>query len=256
MSSDREAFVQEIAAHPDDDAPRLIYADWLEERGDPQGQFIRVQCELARMPDSARWEELLPRETELLRLHRDEWLRPLGGALLRGVFHRGVLDQIEVQPQAFLEHHAEWFRLFPLTTLQLNLRAGPLKQLVDLALFANIPQLRQIRSLRLSGSALGDESCIRLLSAPNIGPLQELWLTANDLGPPALRWLANSPLARSLEVLILSGNQLGEAGRNILAKGPRFTRLRRLYISDCGISRRDARKIQSRHPMLEGVSCP
>ena len=38
-----EAFLQAIIDNPDDDAPRLIYADWLEERGDPRGEFIRVQ---------------------------------------------------------------------------------------------------------------------------------------------------------------------------------------------------------------------
>ena len=39
-----EEFIQEILANQDDDTPRLIFADWLEERGDPRGEFIRVQC--------------------------------------------------------------------------------------------------------------------------------------------------------------------------------------------------------------------
>ena len=38
-----DAFLQAIRDAPDDDAPRLIYADWLDERGDPRGEFIRVQ---------------------------------------------------------------------------------------------------------------------------------------------------------------------------------------------------------------------
>ena len=44
------AFLQSIIAAPDDDAPRLVYADWLEEHGgEPErAEFIRVQCELAR----------------------------------------------------------------------------------------------------------------------------------------------------------------------------------------------------------------
>ncbi len=42
-----DAFLQAIIERPDDDAPRLIYADWLDERGDPRGEFIRVQCALA-----------------------------------------------------------------------------------------------------------------------------------------------------------------------------------------------------------------
>jgi uncharacterized protein (TIGR02996 family) len=42
---ERDAFVLAILQDPDNDVPRLRYADWLEGRGDPAGQFIRVQCE-------------------------------------------------------------------------------------------------------------------------------------------------------------------------------------------------------------------
>jgi uncharacterized protein (TIGR02996 family) len=33
--SDENAFLNAILAAPDDNAPRLVYADWLEEQGDP-----------------------------------------------------------------------------------------------------------------------------------------------------------------------------------------------------------------------------
>jgi uncharacterized protein (TIGR02996 family) len=29
-----EAFLQAVVETPDDDTPRLVYTDWLEERGD------------------------------------------------------------------------------------------------------------------------------------------------------------------------------------------------------------------------------
>ena len=49
---EREAlFLQAIADAPDDDAPRLIFADWLEERGDPRCELIRLQC--VPVPDDA-----------------------------------------------------------------------------------------------------------------------------------------------------------------------------------------------------------
>src|SRR5262249_36968134 len=35
------AFLDAILEAPEDDAVRLIYADWLEEQGDPRGEFIR-----------------------------------------------------------------------------------------------------------------------------------------------------------------------------------------------------------------------
>jgi uncharacterized protein (TIGR02996 family) len=46
-----DAFLRQILAHPFDDGPRLVYADRLDERGDPRGEFIRVQCEIAREGD-------------------------------------------------------------------------------------------------------------------------------------------------------------------------------------------------------------
>jgi uncharacterized protein (TIGR02996 family) len=47
---DHDPFLRQILAHPEDDGPRLVWADRLDERGDPRGEFIRVQCELAKEP--------------------------------------------------------------------------------------------------------------------------------------------------------------------------------------------------------------
>jgi uncharacterized protein (TIGR02996 family) len=43
-----------VVAEPTADAPRLVYADWLMERGDPRGELIRLQCEAATMPPQSR----------------------------------------------------------------------------------------------------------------------------------------------------------------------------------------------------------
>jgi hypothetical protein len=32
--------------------PRLVYADWLEERGDPRGEFIRLECRVRGLPET------------------------------------------------------------------------------------------------------------------------------------------------------------------------------------------------------------
>lgn len=48
--SDDESFLVGICRNPDDDVPRLVYADWLEERGQAErAEFIRVQIELANL---------------------------------------------------------------------------------------------------------------------------------------------------------------------------------------------------------------
>ena len=50
MLSDRDALLAAIRANPDEDTPRLVFADWLEESGDAhRAEFVRVQCELARL---------------------------------------------------------------------------------------------------------------------------------------------------------------------------------------------------------------
>src|SRR4051812_26377180 len=43
-----------IVAQPDEDTPRLAYADWLDEHADPdRAEFIRVQCRLAEVTPAA-----------------------------------------------------------------------------------------------------------------------------------------------------------------------------------------------------------
>jgi uncharacterized protein (TIGR02996 family) len=50
--ADRASFLAAIRADTEDDAPRLVFADWLEENGDPvRAEFIRVQSELARLTE-------------------------------------------------------------------------------------------------------------------------------------------------------------------------------------------------------------
>ena len=50
----QRALLRAIHDEPDDDAPRLVYADWLEEHGDPdRGRFIRIQCHIARREELA-----------------------------------------------------------------------------------------------------------------------------------------------------------------------------------------------------------
>jgi uncharacterized protein (TIGR02996 family) len=43
--SEEKAFLQAIADRPYDASLRLVYADWLEERGDPRAQAIRAKCQ-------------------------------------------------------------------------------------------------------------------------------------------------------------------------------------------------------------------
>lgn len=53
-----------VLANPDDDTPRLILADWLEERGDPYGEFIRESVATGKNPP--RFESLMMMDLETL----------------------------------------------------------------------------------------------------------------------------------------------------------------------------------------------
>jgi uncharacterized protein (TIGR02996 family) len=76
--TDDQGLFQAILDNPDDDGVRLIYADYLDEHGEPQrADFIRVQIELALLPeDDPRRGDLEARERALLEEH-EEWLTPL-----------------------------------------------------------------------------------------------------------------------------------------------------------------------------------
>jgi uncharacterized protein (TIGR02996 family) len=47
-TTDDEAFIRAIVDAPGDDGPRLVYADWLDERGDPRGEYLRAELAAVR----------------------------------------------------------------------------------------------------------------------------------------------------------------------------------------------------------------
>lgn len=109
--------LQEIVGNVDDLGTRLIYADWLDERGDPRGEFIRLQCESASSPPSDRKEELDERCKELLDEHFEQWA---GKLLERGVARReiqfrfGDIDGLELGPRTFQSLRHDFDSVAPL----------------------------------------------------------------------------------------------------------------------------------------------
>jgi uncharacterized protein (TIGR02996 family) len=104
--SSHEAFLQAIREVPQDEGPRLVYADWLEENGDAdRAAFIRAQCRFASWKGPSPERAVFRREAEeLLRRHWEEWVGPVRGVLgkkadrhgeqvLLGPFGAGSLDR-------------------------------------------------------------------------------------------------------------------------------------------------------------------
>jgi len=105
-------FLKAIWAAPDEDAPRLVFADWLQEQADPRGEFITLQLarHLGTLGTSGR-----ARERELLRRHSRQWLGPIAPAILNGGlrFERGfvvgcALSASESPGIDALSVHAAW----------------------------------------------------------------------------------------------------------------------------------------------------
>jgi uncharacterized protein (TIGR02996 family) len=47
--SDEAGFLRAIQENPEDDDARLVYADWLEERSDIRGEYLRLEHQLAHI---------------------------------------------------------------------------------------------------------------------------------------------------------------------------------------------------------------
>jgi uncharacterized protein (TIGR02996 family) len=94
------AFLDALRARPDDDATRLVYADWLDEqRGATnllRSEYLRLECHLAAAaPDSEGYADLLARRAALAKKLTRRWLDPSisrtegdleGGAVRMGRF--------------------------------------------------------------------------------------------------------------------------------------------------------------------------
>ncbi len=235
-----DGFLQDVLANPDDEGLRLIYADWLEERGDPRGAFIRIQCQMAdpSLKGPKRWK-LRAEARRLLLRHEQEWLGPLRGLVERWEFRRGFVEFVEMRPEAFLEHAETLFRATPLRHLKTVLTAG-----AEYAP-AGSPYLARLATLEFSNSYAGDPGVYALLESPSLGQLRSLLLRANAIGPGGAAALANSPKLSGLSRLDLGGNPLGNEGLIALCQPPHLTGLTTLNLWHIGISSAAVRALTS-----------
>ena len=72
MSSEAD-FLAKLQAEPADDATRLVYADWLEERGDPsailKAEFLPHRPKRRAREEEGQAESLAERAAAVARLH-------------------------------------------------------------------------------------------------------------------------------------------------------------------------------------------
>ena len=229
MLSNGQALFQAILDDPDDDTVRLVYADYLEEHGQPaRADFIRVQIELALLPENdPRRGDLEARERALLKDHYLTWVGPLRRLLPsmmpRWVFRRGFVEEFTVEARGLVAQADAVFRLAPVRDLQVYLTWGHLEALVAL------PQLSRLDALRLDGNALGDAGARELSFCLHLGRLTFLNLRNNDIGDEGVQALINRLRLPRLARLNLMFNKIGDAGA--LALMEQFPDLKCLQLS-------------------------
>jgi uncharacterized protein (TIGR02996 family) len=230
----QRAFLRSIQETPEDDAPRLIYADWLDEHDADRADFIRTQCRLEATPRNApHWRELRTREAELLKRHKSQWLGPWDSRSNEATFRRGFLDTFRIGSNfgvglsslaSALSPYHDLTRTFVFHSTKL---AEGLVTLLGEALpclrrlecescfrgnvliegMANWPASVRLSELVLRRSEVGAVGLEDLGRAPWLGSLRSLDLRDNLFSSDALTSLLLRPALGGLEGLAISGSR-------------------------------------------------
>jgi uncharacterized protein (TIGR02996 family) len=209
-----------VADDPDEDAPRLVLADWLEEHDDPaRAEFIRVQCTLARLPEGdVRQQVLSERQDELLERHAADWRAgaPSGWEV---AFERGLLT-VSMSPPALLRRRgAAWWDALGAWVTTLNLWEcddATLRRLTPR--FGRLAGLRFLR-LYTDGARVTDHGAEALAELRQLSVL-DLWSSAvTDAGLRAMAGLSR------LQDLNLNSTAVTDEGLKVVGRFKRLVRL-------------------------------
>lgn len=236
--------LEAILAAPDDDAPRLL---WADREGGERGELVVIQCALARVghapSEAAERERLLGREQQLLE-HADDWANLFGLGHVR--FVRGFVDRLALALDQLEGRLDEIFERAPtLRGLELYAHTPSVsiyeadagerawKETLDRLRkdFARFPPGR-ITSLDLSPHVenvsdlsepgcteyFGDSFCALLADAPTMSELRELVMLKSGLSLAAVPSLAR---LERLERLEIGEHRLDEAAIATLRRGLR-----------------------------------
>jgi uncharacterized protein (TIGR02996 family) len=223
------AFLATILEHPDDDAPRLVYADWLDEHGEgDRAEFIRLQIRLARLAEGdPDYPAVRARAEDLRHVHHVEWVNelPRFDGVHWEIFQRGFISAVRFDhPDPFFEHADEVLAAAPVQELRLyqfyHLHASRL---------AGVRGLRQVRTLDLNdGSKVANLGLEALMGSRHLKNLTTLLVGRNSLGSAGVRAIAMSGYVRGLRTLRLNHNDLYDDGLRFIAESRALTQLEHL----------------------------
>ena len=236
--TDRDALYRAVLDHPDDDTPRLVYADYVEEHGDPEyARFIRTQIELAKVPG---WDPLWIRAREQDQnltngyFYRERFPLPLEGLPKRPrptiEYRRGFPWELgALNLEQFAARCDALFAAAPIQAV--NLRSDHRAPLNDLRPLTDNPHFARLRRLTFCPSRLTADGIRRLTDSPHAAGLTDLGFSSAGVGAEVADALFRSPLlARVTRLRLVSGPYGGfralDAAR--MAGGP--CRLRSLTV--------------------------
>lgn len=206
--TDEAARLKAVLDAPEDDAPRLAYAQWIESQGDAislaRGELIRAQIELLHMDPALVNSGLAlgtqQRISDLIDLHGSSWGQALAGLVDAFQFERGFVGWIKLRARSFLDHGDRILGLAPVQHLDLTGIRD-----VDEAL-TDSPLLDGIRSLSMNRCGLHDLHLQMLAASPHVANLRWLSVAENRLTIAAAEALAASPHLGNLRFAEFGGN--------------------------------------------------
>ncbi|MBX9624306.1 MAG: TIGR02996 domain-containing protein [Gemmataceae bacterium] len=251
-----------IRDRPDDDLPRLVYADWLEEHGDPaRAEFIRVQCRLGQLGSDRRKgrKERLPleeRERTLLAAHKEVWADPLcralagpgpaegpAGWLGRMTFHRGFVRALYLDFRSAARLMSCPTDLEPVDAIdirdcQANYQPAVVRRIVGWT------RAECVTGLSVAGATDADVRVI--VTAGWLTRLNSLGLWFGSVSDAGVVELARSPLVGRLRGLDLQQNAIGDRGALALVESSHLERVRYLELHDNRIGPGAAAELRER----------
>jgi uncharacterized protein (TIGR02996 family) len=241
-------FLEDIKSHPEDDTPRLVLADWLQENGNVEeadrGELLRIEVLLSQMLDSdPRKDALRRRRGELRRRHLDLWLGPLIDHFTWS-FERGLL-QLETRAEILLQPNVAALAVPQLCQWLESLKVRELRG-PQVAGLIGSPYLPYVHTLDLSGNHLRPQGAAILAGSAAIAHLKTLLLAGTRLGPWGAEILASSPHLAGLTTLDLQDNRLGGRAAEHLARSPFLRNLVRLRLGDNGIGAQGQAALRAR----------
>jgi uncharacterized protein (TIGR02996 family) len=234
-----EPFLAAIKAEMFDDTRRLVFADWLDENGDPErAELIRLQCRLWGMQhDDPEVQDACARCEALVTANWPRWTAGFPRCALRDTpphFVRGFISMASLTGAQLLKHGADLVRLTPINDLNLShVTPESLRS----------PVLAEVGGLYL---AIVDSARVEALAAhPNLSNLRRLFVSNgfNDrtyrptvrLSRAAVRALIANPSLSGLQQFEVNGTKHGDAVALGIAAGS-FTRLEDLSLYHSNVS--------------------